>query len=309
MSIGQNSYWFVFSFTAKLMSFSEPNFDNCMCTETRVGRVVFPANDVYLYSALAECGDYCFGEMQVYERLIKPGMTVLDVGANIGLMSLLMSGLVGDAGTVLAFEPSKFANGLLRHNVEFNGCGNLKVRRAAVSDAVGTTSFASPDPASITSFNYGVLSLGHAIEARAGNNVPTDIITIDSLDLDNCGFIKVDVEGFEAAVIRGALRTIDRCQPCLSLEIGNSEDNISWVSALKERGYRIFAIKAFIYTWPNFKARKIDDLPNAVCASAIAVPPGINQMEVFGAIYRQEILDEENLATINAGFKKDLPGA
>lgn len=290
------------------MSFSEPNFDNCMCTETRVGRVAFPANDVYLYRALAECGDYCYGEMHVYERLIKPGMTVLDVGANIGLMSLLMSGLVGEAGCVHAFEPSKFANGLLRHNAELNGCQNLNVHRAAMSDAVGTTDFASPDPASITSFNYGVLSLGNSIDARAGDNVPTDMITIDSLGLDDCGFIKIDVEGFESAVIRGALRTIDQCQPCISLEIGNPDDDISWVSALRGRGYRIFAIKAFIYSWPNFKARKIDDLPNAVCVSAIAVPPGINQMEVFGSIYRQEILDEENLASINADFTKDVPG-
>lgn len=293
------------SLLADLMTSPKPNFDNCMCTETRVGRVVFPANDIYLYRALAECGEYCRGEASVYKKIIRPGMTVLDVGANIGLMSLLFARTVGNAGTVHAFEPSVFANNLLRENIGLNGLGNIRVRRAAVSDTVGKTSFVNPDPASISSFNYGSLSLAHSIRNARGENVETDQVTVDSIDLHECDFIKIDVEGFEAAVVRGALRTIDRCKPWLSLEIGNPKDDVSWVPLLKARGYRIFAFSAYIFSSPNFKARNIDDLPKVVCASAIAVPPGKNQMEVFGPVFRREILGEKELQKLNATFTKD----
>ena len=285
----------------------EASFDNCICTETRVGRVAFPVTDTYLYDALAECGDYCPGEMQVYRSIIKPSMTVLDVGANIGLMSLHFSELVGPGGTVHAFEPSVFANGLLRHNCALNRRENITIHRSAVSDSMGRTTFASPDPAQIERFNFGTMSLGSHFVGPNGRDFPTDMITIDSLELDGCDFIKVDVEGFEAAVVQGALETIDRFHPHLSLEIGNPAADTSWVTSLRNRGYRIFAFTAYIIASPNFKKRPIEDMPAVVCASAIAVPPGSDQMALFGATPRREIPTEAHLALINAAFSQVNP--
>lgn len=285
-----------------------PRFDRCMCTDTRVGRVAFPVTDIYLYDALAECGDYCLGEMRVYRNIVKPGMTVLDVGANIGLMSLHFSELVGSGGTVHAFEPSEFANGLLMHNCALNRRENIIVHRSAVSEAVGQTTFPSPNPEKIEKFNFGTLSLATHFIGSNGRDVPTEMISIDSLKLDRCDFIKVDVEGFEAAVIRGGLETIDRFQPHLSLEIGNPADDTSWVTALRTRGYRIFVFTAYIFAAPNFKKRSIEDMPAVVCASAIAVPPGSDQMALFGATPRREIFTESHLASINLSFSTDNRG-
>jgi len=280
-------------------------FSNCMCTETRVGRVAFPVADPYLMSALAECGDYCHGEMMVQERLVRAGAVVLDVGANIGLMSLHLSRLVGEEGRVLAFEPSPFAFGLLQHNLAVNEVGNVEPRRAAVSDRIGKVDFADPDPERIGKLNFGVLSLGTRVTEAGGRNVETDVMTIDSLDLPRCDFIKVDVEGFEATVVRGAAQTIERCRPVLSLEVGNPEDDISWVPVLRGLGYRVFVVSTYIISSPNFKKRAIDDFPMVVCANAFALPPGADHMKLLDRIPRREVTSEADLEAINARFIRD----
>ncbi|WP_193186574.1 FkbM family methyltransferase [Nisaea sediminum] len=286
------------------MSEQLDRFSNCMCTDTRVGRVAFPVVDPYLLKALAECGDYCHGEMMVQERLVRPGSVVLDVGANIGLMSLHLSRLVGEAGTVHAFEPSPFAFGLLRHNLEANGVRNVLPRRAAVSEHSGRTEFADPDPEKISRFNFGVLSLDSRISGSGGRNVETEVVTVDSLDLEYCAFIKVDVEGFEAAVVRGAARTIERCLPVLSLEIGDPQHDGTWLPFLRGLGYRIFGVSTFIFTAPNFKGRAIEGFPMVVCVNAFALPPGMSHMELLDGIPREEFPGEAELQAFNSRYRR-----
>lgn len=273
----------------------EPRFDNCMSTETRVGRVAFPVTDAYLFEALTRCGDYCHGEMMTYRSILRPGMTVLDIGANIGLMSLLFSSCVGSSGKVLAFEPSVFTAGLLRHNLDVNKCGNARVFRAAVSDQTGETGYLDPDVASIPMLNFGALSLDSAREPIPGRYVPTPVTTIDALGLSDCGFIKIDVEGHEARVFRGGLETIRKHRPFLSIEVGSADADLSWSEVLLEMGYRISVLSFRIYASPNFKRALVDDLSKVVCASAIALPPGHGPDAYFGKAPRVDIFSEEEL--------------
>lgn len=282
-----------------------PNFANCMSTEARVGRVTFPANDPYLPGALAQCGDYCHGEMQVYQAMLRQGMTVLDVGANIGLMSLLFSSEVGPSGTVHAFEPSGFTYGLLRHNLAMNAAENVVAHRMAVSDEVGQTDFVDPDASAIESLNFGTLSLDLKIRSEFGRTIRTEITTIDALDLDVCDFIKVDVEGYEAAVVRGGASTIRNHLPFLSIETGDPDHDLSWLSALRGLGYRVFVFSFFVFTWPNFKKASIEGFPSVVCVNAIGVPPGQDHKSLFGGIPRREVRDEADLLALCRRFSRD----
>ncbi|UUX51316.1 FkbM family methyltransferase [Nisaea acidiphila] len=274
---------------------------------TRVGRVAFPVTDIYLREALLRCGDYCYGEMMTYRSIVERGMSVLDIGANIGLMSLLFSSLVGSTGSVFAFEPSVFAAGLLRHNLAANGCGNVDVRRVAMSSQPGEVSFLNPDVANIPHLNFGALSFASGEEPIPGSLVPTPVTTIDGLDLAHCDFIKIDVEGFEASVFEGGWRTIRKFLPFLSVEAGDADTDLSWSTELLGLGYRISVLSFRIYSSPNFKRAPIDDLSRVVCANAIALPPGRDPDRYFGKAPRVDIFSEDELRARCRKFSQHEP--
>lgn len=249
-------------------------FDNCVSTATRFGRVTFPATDFYLSASLLETGDYCRGEQVLYDTLVSAGMTVLDVGANIGMMSLSLSRRIGPSGRVLAFEPCPFTHGLLLENLRLNAIGNVDARREIVSDIGGKGSYVDPDADRIEMTNYGALSVHSHDRLGWGRMVETPKVTVDDLGLSACDFIKIDVEGHEDHVVRGARRTIDRFRPMLSLEVGHPHQRGDWFGALAGAGYAVYAVAIRIVTAPNFKKRGIADLTSAHCVQAICLPPG-----------------------------------
>jgi FkbM family methyltransferase len=143
---------------------------------------------------------------------VRPGFIVYDVGAHVGFFTLLASRLAGDGGRVYAFEPRPDNVERLRRNVEANRAKNVEVIAAAASDREGDAAFVMSD-----STLEGRLA-GPAVRSAA--TVRT--ATIDALARDRLAppdLIKIDVEGAEGAVIRGAARTIDLHRPALLIEV------------------------------------------------------------------------------------------
>ena len=85
-------------------------------------------------------GSYETGIQRVFEKWVKPGMTVYDLGAHVGYYTLLASTLVGDGGVVAAFEPLARNQQLPQRHLRINRCANVKIFCAAVSDHEGTAS-------------------------------------------------------------------------------------------------------------------------------------------------------------------------
>jgi FkbM family methyltransferase len=148
-----------------------------------------------LYTRLPE-----YDEMEFAVRLLRQGDVVVDVGANIGLYTLLAARHV-EGGRVIAFEPHPLAAHRLRENVSLNGLGNVDVRAEAVGAASGearltqdldTDNFILPD---------------HETEPRA---VTVHISTLDEVVPPGArpALVKVDTEGFETAVLAGATRLL-----------------------------------------------------------------------------------------------------
>ncbi len=142
---------------------------------------------------------------------IKPGTTVIDIGAHIGTLTLSMSKLVGDQGRVIAFEPQIKLYSELVMNMILNQCKNVTAYRCAVGDAIKTIEMNPSVPG-----NEGATSIGKGGDAA-------EMITLDSLHLENVSFIKIDVENFEYEVLLGAEQTIRKNRPYMILEImGNT---------------------------------------------------------------------------------------
>jgi FkbM family methyltransferase len=147
---------------------------------------------------------------------VRPRFVVYDVGAHAGFFTLLCSRLTGAEGRVYAFEPRPQNADRLRRNADVNGATNVQLIAAAVSDRAGDAAFVMHE----STLEGRLADDGESSSAR----VRTE--TIDALVAGGMAppdFIKIDVEGAEGAVIRGAVRTIDTHRPLMLVEVHSAQ--------------------------------------------------------------------------------------
>jgi FkbM family methyltransferase len=197
------------------------------CLASSIQSVVIPAGpcavEVPVRSDLLDLlarGRFEADHFRVMSSLVRAGDACIDVGANIGLVSLELSRLVGPAGCVLAFEPEPTAFRILAANLARNGVGHVRAFNLAASDQARSATLEVPAGRS----EYG--SLAGVVHPSAGDGPRSCArVELDSLDnvalplLTACRLIKLDTEGHELHVLRGASRLIARWRPYLSIEI------------------------------------------------------------------------------------------
>ncbi|MEZ5817628.1 MAG: FkbM family methyltransferase [Hyphomicrobiaceae bacterium] len=166
-----------------------------------------------------------------FARLIRPGMTVVDVGANFGYYSLLFSDAVGPSGSVIAVEPVPTTAATLTETLMLNGFASRAqvVAKALTAKPDGTVHLVVPagEPKNA------------AVVAQAGKNtVEVPATNFDELarDLRRCDLVKIDAEGSEAAILEGMQETIARFHPALLLEfnVARYGDAADFLSRLRK---------------------------------------------------------------------------
>ncbi|WP_420125221.1 FkbM family methyltransferase [Longimicrobium sp.] len=174
-------------------------------------------------------GTYEREQTRLFEQLLRPGGVVLDVGANVGYYTLLASVLVGDGGSVHAFEPEPRNAEFLRRHLRINGRRNVTVRQAAVSDRAGTARF-----------QFGTGSgTGHLAQA-GGLEVRT--LRLDDYCAEHAlvpAALKIDVEGAEMSVLMGARETLARHRPTIFLSTHGAEVHAASLALLHGLGYQL----------------------------------------------------------------------
>lgn len=195
------------------------------------GTFMFNRNDRFIGKSLAYYGEWSEPEINLLAQFLKPGDTVIDTGANIGTHTVAFANFVGSTGSVLAFEPQRLAFQMLCGNVAINCLTNVRCMQQAVGDAVGRTNAPIVNPHEQR--NFGAVSLTN--NDRSGEVV--DLVSIDSMDLKACNLIKIDVEGMEPGVIRGARETIKKFRPTLFVENNTLDRTHGTNAAIAELGY------------------------------------------------------------------------
>jgi FkbM family methyltransferase len=151
-------------------------------------------------------------------RMVRPGDTVIDVGANVGVHTCSLARRVGPAGLVVAIEPLVELADRLEANLALNGLDNVKLIRVAASTQQGTAEIFPPQ-AGAANQGQGTLHPRPGLD-RASRVVATD--TIDNiaaeLGLSGVRLIKVDVEGHELSALRGAEATLRAFRPRVLFE-------------------------------------------------------------------------------------------
>jgi FkbM family methyltransferase len=176
---------------------------------------------------------------------VKESMTVLDIGSHIGLMAAVFGKKVGNNGRVFAFEPTPSTVRILRETVRLNHGTNVSVEPYALADQKGKMTFYISDN---LADNSNSLANNHRND-RAEQAIEVDVNTVDDFvkerNIPKVDFMKVDVEGAEFRLLKGARQTIMKHKPRMILAlhpfaINNLGDSLPEIfDLLTEFGYRI----------------------------------------------------------------------
>jgi FkbM family methyltransferase len=186
---------------------------------------------------------------EIFRAVLSSGGVAMDVGANVGWHTLLMARLVGDAGRVLAAEANPSVRARLMAHLSVNRVLNVGVFPYAVSDSSGTVTFRAPasdDPGS---------GDGHVVTGANSDDV--DVINVETRTLDEIclsagverlDLIKIDVEGYEWPVLKGAEKTVARFRPHIVFEYideygaRTGATTAGFNEFFEKHNYRLFAI-------------------------------------------------------------------
>jgi FkbM family methyltransferase len=238
----------------QLVSFLLENPDSAEIV-TFEGSVFFARLDNKIERALIKGGGrYDQANLSLIKRLVHKGSTCFDIGANIGVYSVLMARLAEGDGQVHSFEPVPHIANKLKLNVGLNGQSWVRVNTFALGDAVETRVMQQIRP---SEFRGGTSTFvqNENIEALGRDrfdDVEVPIRTLDAyvedMNISRIDFIKIDVEGYELNVIKGGMRAIVGCRPSILMEFdigrhGHLAEDFS--GYFRQADYQVFEFRMF----------------------------------------------------------------
>lgn len=205
-------------------------------------------------------GEYSESEVDIFRTYIHPGDIAIDIGANIGDLTLPLALLAGENGRVYAYESHPSVFNILCANLALNDIRNVKPINAFVADSTE-------------------VSTGSAVwgdHAYIGDTWSPTFTSLDRLDIDRLSFIKVDVDGNELEVLRSGIRIIDKYHPVLYFENDLQDKSKALLDFVLGRGYRIFFHLAPIFRPDNYCRNPLNAwAPKNICSlMMLALPPG-----------------------------------
>ena len=176
-------------------------------------------------------GTYEVEKQRAIAKLVQPGMTFYDVGAHSGFYTLLFSRLTGAEGMVYSFEPCAQNVGFLLRHIQLNALSNVRIVQAALADTPGLY------PMSV---DYNSYTNRLCAEEQTPLLVPT--ITLDAFEARPPDLIKIDVEGAEGKVLRGASRILSKGRPALFIALHGEEQRQECAVLLRAVDYGLYAL-------------------------------------------------------------------
>jgi FkbM family methyltransferase len=263
------------------------NDDNLVLRNIQGSKMYLDLSDLGLSWELIVRGIHEERATKVLRQEVKEGMTVVDIGANLGYYALMEASIVGDKGQVYALEPVRRNFDILCKNIRANGYENVKAYCIAVSSSSGTAKMTLTNRS-----NWGSLLdvNGEAVSeyAKANKNrLPKQIVEVPTISLDEflaeqgvhqVNFIRMDLEGYEIEVIKGMTNTLENMPSPLKLFIEmhckaftNPEDTIgSLLQRLLNLG---FTPKWILPSGDRvIHGVRRDDLVRLVCSDKFACP-------------------------------------
>jgi len=240
--------------------------------QSRHGWMLCNVNDFYMGKALSTYGECCEFEWQILGQLASYGGMVVEVGANMGIHTVPLGKLLaGEGRKMLAFEPQPIIHQQLCANLALNGLMNVTALPCACGAETGKVTFAKPDYRRLG--NFGAVSVDGPSLAASASLVEVPCVRIDEMTGgERVGLIKIDVEGFELNVLKGATAIIQRSRPVIYVEndrVDRSRDLIEWLWAA---GYTIWWHLPLLFNPNNFFGVTENLYPSIASFNMLAIP-------------------------------------
>lgn len=223
---------------------------------------LFPRDNA-ITSSIIEGWQY---ESYMFEFLNKnlietSGKDIIDVGGNNGNFAIDFSHMVGDNGKVHSFEPQRLVYYQLCGNVFMNGLNNVYCHNLAIGSNFDSVYIESPDY-----FEKGAVNFGNVKVGKSGDMVIQ--VPLDSYTFDNVVFIKIDVQGYELNVIKGAEQTIAKHRPYLFVEF---EDDLLIEAGTSEKELQE-KIESLGYVVKRFHDGILHQTTSGKCLDCVCIP-------------------------------------
>lgn len=176
-------------------------------------------------------GGHQRSDLAVVLSLIRPGDTVVDVGAHIGTFAVPMARAVGSEGKVIAFEPNPVVLPLLERNLARSGlAARVEIAPVALGGSEATLHLELADEANTGSAKLGV-----------HGDVTVPVVRLDRYWTDSVALMKIDVEGAESEVLAGATGLVNQCRPVVIFEVHRDSSDLRMLRCFfAGRSYRLF---------------------------------------------------------------------
>jgi FkbM family methyltransferase len=259
----------------KLASISLPS-PHLRLKHCRHGVMLYSARDKYVGGSLDRYGEFSELEAHLFSGLIKPGMLVLEIGANLGAHTVHLAKLVGENGGVVAFEAQRVIFQMLCANLALNGIENTDAKCLAVGAAPGEIVVPRLDYRGDN--NFGGVALG------GDDGDVVEMIAIDNLMLPACHMIKIDVEGMEKQVLDGARQTIMRFRPYLYVEDDRLDKHAELIATLMGLEYRMWWHMPWLYNPGNLAGDTENLFPGIASFNLICIPREAAPDDIEGGV-------------------------
>ncbi|WP_052808095.1 FkbM family methyltransferase [Methyloterricola oryzae] len=190
--------------------------------------------------------------VRAYQRIIKKGDVVLDIGANIGAHTLLLAEAVGSEGRVIAFEPTDYAFSKLMQNCELNPQLRMQISCNQLM-LVGSESKSRDTPGLYSSWPLKYDEALHGVHQGrlmpiSGAAVRCLDSVVNSIGIDRVDCIKLDIDGHESDMLKGGSETLSRWHPSIVMELaphvlqecGTTLQELTGI--LHSHGYRFYSV-------------------------------------------------------------------
>ncbi len=233
----------------------------------RYGDMRFHQTDHWVGRSLDLYGEWSEGEAELFRKVVKAGDLVIEAGANVGALTIPLAQIVGDTGSVHAFEPQQDNFECLAWNVR--SLSNVTLWPRALASGPYRISHSAINPGKVCNLGSTEFST-HCGSVATNSQVTTTIDEIFSSA--SVSFIKADVEGMELEILQGAETVVDRCRPILYVEDDREQNSAALRGWLISHGYRLYRHLPSLYNPENWRGSRVNVFGRTVSINLLCIP-------------------------------------
>ena len=244
------------------------------------GFYLYNQYDRYLGQSLKNYGEYSEGEVDLFKAVLNKESYVVEVGANIGALTVPLAKICHE-GKIFAFEAQKLLFQTLNANMALNSIRNVTTNCLIISDIKEANAFVQLKDQDLNLENKEV-SLGSyhlsALQSTKKESAhKSQIISLDNFYGEpKLDFLKIDVEGMESEVLRGAKNLIEKFKPTLYLENDRKEKSKTLLELLFDLEYSCYWHLPPLFNSDNYFSKKENIFPSIVSLNILCLPSSIH---------------------------------